>query len=113
MAVAFEREAFIRKLTEAGVAPAGAAALAELFDKFAASKAQIEALGADIGDLRRRLDTGLDDLGNALRSEHRALRTSMTKQSYFAYLENLQFNVVAGLLAALVLIGGLLLWKLL
>lgn len=111
--MAFEKDAFVRKLDQAGVSPASAAALAELFDEFAASKAQIEALTADVGDLRRRLDAGLEGLALSFRSEHKALRTSLTKQSYLAYLENLQFNVIAGLLAALVIIGSLVVWKLL
>lgn len=109
----FQRDSFVGKLERTGLTPQSSAALAELFDEFAASKAQVEALAADVGDLRRRLDTGLESLANSLRSEHAALRTSLTKQSYRAYLENLQFNVIAGLLAALVIIGGLLVWKLL
>lgn len=115
----FDKEAFVRRLGEAGAPPASAAALAALFEEFAAGRHHIESLERDVRELGRLVDAGTEAATAAMKREvapllrHKAFHETMRKMGYRAYLETLQFMVLSALLAALAVIGALILWRLL
>jgi hypothetical protein len=114
----FDSETFIRRLGETGMPPASAAALAALFEEFAAGKHHIERLEQSVRELGQLVEAGTQATIGAIRSQtapllpQKTFHETMRKAGYRAYLENLQFTVLCVLLAAIAAVGALIFWRL-
>ena len=109
MTTAFDVAALASRLVHAGHTPEAAAAYAALFEELImnaiARKAQIAALQAQVQELRREIGAGTGGLREAVRQETAPLLTSkafdasLSRRSYFTYLENAQLAIVLAILS--------------